>query len=461
MRRRFFKKALVVMVLFLYPTCLYALNTDQFKQNFDSLGLVNLLQSRTLSKRAWSLGTGLNYSRRPNELGIIGTQNRVTSLTDHQVGMILTGAYGLNDWISLGLSLPFYPNLKFQPIQSTTNESTASIGDMSFAAKFHVWDWGNEAPDSVAMGLAVSPFLSVPSGSEEKFTGDSNVSGGFRAAYDVDLWKNRLVGNVGFRFRDREDVQNLNVGQEFLYGVGYTRPILEKWDLHVLTEIDGSVSFNGFANRENRVPLEWLVGIRKGFHESRLMATLGSAMGLTNGYGTANFRVFGMVTFEGNPLSFPKPRASRLIEKRVTYHTYAKVEGGQIVILQPIHFETAKWIIKDESLSVVQGVADLLENQPHIKRILIEGHADHRGNLAYNQMLSEQRAASVRDKLIEYGVSPDRLVPVGRGESQPVSGSQGQEGISGDRRVEFHIVEIQKLEQKEEVTEKKEEIIRH
>ena len=92
------------------------------------------------------------------------------------------------------------------------------------------------------MGAAVSPFVTLPSGSASKYTGESTITGGLKGIYDVTIKKNKIVANLGLRFRQRENLLNLRVGQEVLYGVGYTRPIREDWDLHGVTELNGSTS---------------------------------------------------------------------------------------------------------------------------------------------------------------------------------------------------------------------------
>ncbi len=436
-----------------------ALNNEHFRPNFDGYGLVNLLDHRTLPKRAWGVGGGLSYSQNPLELGLVATGARLDSLIDYQVNMTLNGAYGIADWVTVGLTVPFFPNLKIEPIGTSAGRSTASFGDLGIAAKFRLWESGDPQQDNIHMGVAVSPFLTFPSGDTGKFTGDSTVTGGFKAAYDVTLWKNKIVTNLGLRFREKETLLNLQVGQELLFGLGYTRPLYEPWDFHALTEMNGSTSLNGFGSRSNRTPMEWLFGLRKGFLESRLNATLGSSIGLTNGYGTPDFRVFAMLTYEAKPIEI-KPRP-RVIEKTVTVTKYAKLEGGEIKILRPIHFETAKWVIREESLPIVQDVAQIMKNTPYIRRVRVEGHTDFRGSEDYNLELSDNRAKAVRDKLIEYGVEPERLEAVGRGEFQPITTNKTDEGMAQNRRTEFRILFIQEMRKGEERTEKKEKIIKH
>ena len=70
--------------------------------------------------------------------------------------------------------------------------------------------------------------------------------------------------------------------------------------------------------------------------------------------------------------------------------------------------------------------------------ITIEGHTDNTGTAARNQTLSEQRAASVRQYLIDnFKVDAGRLKSAGFGASKPVAANDTQEGRQNNRRVEL------------------------
>ena len=196
--------------------------------------------------------------------------------------------------------------------------------------------------------------------------------------------------------------------------------------------------------------------------EELLSLTLGSSVGITNGYGSPDFRIFSILTYVSpvfeSSAKAPKPEPPEAVE-RVSYKSYVRLEGGQIVILEPIHFETAKWVILPESLPVVKAVADLMTSQKHIRHVVIKGHTDARGSDAFNKTLSTNRANSVLQKLVEYGVEPTRLSSEGWGERQPIADNMTSEGMAKNRRVEFHIVEIQEI-QSGETTVTSEEVIK-
>ena len=70
----------------------------------------------------------------------------------------------------------------------------------------------------------------------------------------------------------------------------------------------------------------------------------------------------------------------------------------------------------------------------------MHGHTDNRGARAYNQRLSEERAASVLRYLIEHGVEKERLESRGFGPDEPKTTNDTEEGRATNRRVEFKIL---------------------
>ena len=113
---------------------------------------------------------------------------------------------------------------------------------------------------------------------------------------------------------------------------------------------------------------------------------------------------------------------------------------GKLEILDKIYFETAKAIIKPISFPILNAVAATLKGNPQIMLIEVQGHADERGDDDYNMRLTEDRAAAVKDYLIQQGVEADRLQSHGYGETKPVCEQHNEACWSKNRRVEFVII---------------------
>ena len=118
-----------------------------------------------------------------------------------------------------------------------------------------------------------------------------------------------------------------------------------------------------------------------------------------------------------------------------------RIERSQIRILQRIEFEYDSDVLRPSATPVLQEVLSVLQANPQIRRVRIEGHTDSRGREAYNLDLSTRRAQSVMRWLTERGLSAARLEAEGFGESRPVESNRTAEGRQANRRVEFHITD--------------------
>ena len=72
-------------------------------------------------------------------------------------------------------------------------------------------------------------------------------------------------------------------------------------------------------------------------------------------------------------------------------------------------------------------------------KLAIDGHTDDVGNDAFNQKLSENRAAAVKAYLVKKGVDESRLESVGHGETEPVADNKTAAGRQKNRRVELKL----------------------
>lgn len=144
--------------------------------------------------------------------------------------------------------------------------------------------------------------------------------------------------------------------------------------------------------------------------------------------------------FQGNsslkivatPPPEPEPEPE---EKRV------EVTKDKIVIREKVQFEQGKSNILPESDSLLEEVAQVMNDNPRIKHVRIEGHASAEGNDRMNMKLSQARAKAVMEHLIKDGVEKGRLESKGFGETQPIGDNETESGRMLNRRVEFVITE--------------------
>ncbi len=119
------------------------------------------------------------------------------------------------------------------------------------------------------------------------------------------------------------------------------------------------------------------------------------------------------------------------------------IEGSDIMILEKINFATASDEILPQSMPIVDAVAATLKGHPEFLVVEVAGHADERGNDAYNLNLTQRRAASVVRALRERGISRARLVSQGYGEYCPLDRGSNPAAWEKNRRVEFKVVKTE------------------
>jgi len=117
-----------------------------------------------------------------------------------------------------------------------------------------------------------------------------------------------------------------------------------------------------------------------------------------------------------------------------------QTESGVVVTLGDVLFETGQSGLREEALSSLVEVVDLLQSQPDHK-IRIEGHTDSTGDAAANLKLSAQRANKVMDSLVELGVDSVRVTAAGMGEDFPIASNETEEGRSQNRRVDVILLD--------------------
>ena len=101
-------------------------------------------------------------------------------------------------------------------------------------------------------------------------------------------------------------------------------------------------------------------------------------------------------------------------------------------------FENNSAEIKSESFDLVQKYADFLNVNTNYSAKIV-GYTDSRGSESYNQKLSEKRANSIMNALVEKGVNPKQLSASGKGEANPVADNATSEGRAQNRRIEAEL----------------------
>ena len=123
----------------------------------------------------------------------------------------------------------------------------------------------------------------------------------------------------------------------------------------------------------------------------------------------------------------PPPPAAELTE-----------EG--IALREPVEFEPKTASLTEAGGAVLDELANILRDNPHLKKVSLEVHTDGEGPSGSNKKLAKDRARVIRDYLVAAGIDKKRLKTRAFGESKPIADNSSEEGRSANRRLEVNIL---------------------
>lgn len=141
------------------------------------------------------------------------------------------------------------------------------------------------------------------------------------------------------------------------------------------------------------------------------------------------------------PAAVAAPVAVREEPKAAPAPAPAPKEAWKVIMeekpvrIEGASFDTNSAKLKPTADAKLQQVVEFAAKYPQAN-LEVAGHTDDRGNDAYNQKLSERRAAAVKAYLVKKGVAADRISASGHGETEPVADNKTKEGRATNRRVE-------------------------
>jgi OOP family OmpA-OmpF porin len=130
---------------------------------------------------------------------------------------------------------------------------------------------------------------------------------------------------------------------------------------------------------------------------------------------------------EPAPAPAPAPAPVQAVTERIT------VDGNAL-------FAVNSAALTANGKANIDTVIDKLSTFDSIDSIIVTGHTDSTGSSAYNQGLSERRAASVRDYMVSRGVDAGKISSSGKGEEEPIADNKTKAGRAENRRVEIDVV---------------------
>ena len=115
---------------------------------------------------------------------------------------------------------------------------------------------------------------------------------------------------------------------------------------------------------------------------------------------------------------------------------YDRLASDGKIVTYAITFDTGKATLKPEADVEIGRIKGIMDQDASLK-FEVQGHCDNTGSDAVNDPLSQKRAEAIVARLVELGISADRLTAVGKGSHQPIADNSTDEGRAKNRRVEF------------------------
>lgn len=429
---------LILLALFVFTS---GISHAAYESRFDAINYdpaidggnyLTVYGSRNLKAWQGTLGFEFDYANRPLEFRATGGANGRQSVLDHTYIVNLFGALGFTDWFEAGINIPLVAyNRFFTDNVAASPDHGGGMGDILMLAKFRILDI-----EEHKVGFAVATTLSLPTGDIVRYNGNGHIMGGLKLIFDARLHERlELALNIGGVMRDDVTrnftfaggaVSSVRVDDLFTYGLGANIKFGKNWE--GIVETQGSTVIRNFFSNTNTTSLEAGGAVRYYFGQSGFSVDVGGAAGLIEGIGTPRFRANVGLTWKAQPKECPECAPD------------PRIQGNKIVLWGKIFYDTAKATIKPISYPVLDDVVDVLNKHPEITLVEVQGHTDFRGSDSYNQKLSQRRAQSAMQYLINKGISPSRLTARGYGEAKPIATNKTVEGMSQNRRTEFIIL---------------------
>lgn len=115
--------------------------------------------------------------------------------------------------------------------------------------------------------------------------------------------------------------------------------------------------------------------------------------------------------------------------------------NNNVIVLDTnqLKFDFNSATIKEEYTPILEKLKNYIEAKN--EKISITGYTDSKGTKEYNKELSLRRAESLEEKLIELGLSPEKIIETkGNGDKNPVASNDTEEGRSANRRIEIKFI---------------------
>ena len=135
----------------------------------------------------------------------------------------------------------------------------------------------------------------------------------------------------------------------------------------------------------------------------------------------------------------PEPENSTIEQQFSQFSNVRKTESGLMLNLDgDLSFASGSAELSTKARDIIKSFGQILLRYPN-QKVSVEGHTDSSGNASKNQILSQMRAESVKEALLDEGLNAENIVAKGFGQDRPVADNKTVDGRKINRRVEIHL----------------------
>ncbi len=427
--------ALKGAALFVATLNAFAFNAQSFKfsQSFETVMVEDAIHSEhthLAEDHPWMLGVSYNYVYNPL---IVISEDRDTFL-DSLIRNYQTWDFNFTRRIEFTKSL-----ISHLHIRTTWNnlklreQEVSSFGDTQLGLKLRLGEWDNSA-------FAIMPFVDLPTGDVDEFTGDDSIGTGVLGAYEYHMMRHHFYFNLGYRWAKEARYQNINLSSRVIAGAGWVYDWTRKWATTLEWKGEYGTNFDKDQN-----PSDVLANLKYGISDSvNLFA--GAGLGGINFDGKDNtdsndFRVLAGLKYSPEQPIRTVTKYKTRTKIKVIEKENERILRERLLILKGVKFHLDKDTLTERSKVILEIAGDALkEFDKYIDYVEVEGHTDSQASAAYNKDLSQRRAARVVEFLVSQGYPAKKLKPIGYGESRlKVKPEKTPEDYETNRRVEFRV----------------------
>lgn len=393
-----------------------AVNIQNFNHSnsfgFESINSLLVDESEIPVVKNYSLNLAYSYNSRPLVMKNLENNVIVGPMARDLRVLHLGGQYRLNPNLSFGLMSNLVGVQLLNQDRSWKPQDTQLELNYTFLRR-----------EKFALGMV--PFLTLPNGDAASYLSDSSTGVGLLVMSQFELASFNFVTGVGYRRADRAvDAwdPNLSWQQRMILELGLLKRVSAKWNL--LVEF----------KREYRLPLSSDLNPNIFLLAGRY--AMNASTGLFIGVGSSD-----LTSSATNDL-----RAS--VGIKYSPHTRAPLCRPHDDTPPPERFLLNYEHNKDQSYMAdairrIHGFTQV--NREKITAVRVVGHTSSLGTDDYNAELSQKRAESVKELLLQAGISNEMLVAEGRGERELIDQGQDERAHERNRRVEILVEFVPKF----------------